>query len=187
MRKAFLLAGLISTAAWAGVDYNVTPLTQGDVDLYMSILRAAAQHNAHLTGDDKAAVDYVVSLQKNPPKPITGMPTQAQMKEMERNAALASRAAILSGYDEEIAKQRNVKDRYDGIKNEVDQAYVLASGEGGADCGGDCGGSLTAAQIERGKKTDAAIKADAPLVKPHVAEIKTLKKQIGGFMFGNMQ
>lgn len=188
MRKALLLAGLISTAAWAGTDYNVTPITQADMDLYMSIMRAAAQHNSHLTGDDKAAVDYTIGLRKNPPKPITGIPTPAQIKEMERNAMLGGRAAELASYDDVIAKQRGVADRYDGIKNEVEQAYDRVTGSGLASCGGsDCGGPMTAAQIARGKQTEAALKADEPLVKPHVAEIKTLKQQIGGFMFGNMQ
>jgi hypothetical protein len=180
-----LAGGLFWAAgALAGTDYNVTPLTQADVDLYMSIMRAAAAHNAHLTGDDKAAVDYVANLQKHPPAPMATdhMPTPAQIQQMERNATLGSRAAQLASYDEEIARQRGVEERYDGIKNEAEQAYAQASGMG-ADCGGDCGGTMTAAQIERGKKTDAAIKADKPLIVPHVAEIKTLKKQINGFMF----
>jgi hypothetical protein len=183
-----LIGGMVLATAAFGADYNITPLTQADVNLYLSIMRAAAAHNAHLTGDDKAAVDYMAYLRKNPPKPITAMPTPAQMKEMERNAALSGRAAELASYDEVIAKQRGVADRYDGIKNEVEQAYDRASGQGLASCGGsDCGGPMTAAQIARGKQTEAALKADEPLVKPHVAEIKTLKKQIGGFMFGNLQ
>jgi hypothetical protein len=183
-------AGLVmATPAMAGTDYTVTPLTQADVDLYMSVMRAAAQHNAHLTGDDKAAVAYFADLKKHPPQPISGdhMPTPAQMQQMERNAQLSARAAQLASYDDVVAKQRGVEDRYDGIKNEVDQAYARSTGTGLASCGGsDCGGALSAAQIERGKKSEAALKTDEPLVKPHVAEIKTLKKQIGGFMFENL-
>lgn len=187
LSMAFLASLAFAMPAFAaGVDYNVTPLTKADVDLYMDIMRAAAQHNTHLSGDDKAAVDYAVNLQKHPPKPVTGMPSAAQMKEMERDAQLSGRAAELASYDEVIAKQRNVEPRYDGIKNEVEQIYDRATGAAGSCGGDDCGGTLTAAQIEMGKKTEAALKADEPLVKPHVAEIRTLKRQIGGFMFGNM-
>ncbi|MGN6514791.1 MAG: hypothetical protein ACTHLR_03005 [Rhizomicrobium sp.] len=187
LRISVIAASLLLAvpALAGGIDYNVTPLTQADVDLYMSIMRAAAQHNTHLTGDDKAAVAYAVSLQKTPPKPRTGMPSAAEIKQMERNAQLAARSADLASYDEVIAKQRNVEARYDGIKSEVEQVYARSTGLGLASCGGDdCGGKLTAAQIAMGKKTEAALKADEPLVKPHVAEIKTLKRQIGGFMFG---
>jgi len=170
----------------AGVDYNVTPLTKADVDIYMEIMRAAAQHNTHLSAQDKAAVDYSISLQKHPPREISGMPNAAQMTQMERDAQLSARAAELASYDEVIAKQRNVETRYDGIKNQVEQIYDRATGAAGSCGGDDCGGPMTAAQIQMGKRTEATLKADEPLVKPHIAEIRTLKHQIGGFMFSNM-
>ncbi|MEJ0025818.1 MAG: hypothetical protein WDN01_07310 [Rhizomicrobium sp.] len=90
---------LTATAALAGApDYAVA---KADVDLYLDILRAAAAHNAHLAGDDKAAV-----------------------------------------------------------------------------------GGFGAAQLARAKRETDAANADKPLIAPHVAEIVSLKKQIGGFMFG---
>lgn len=189
LRGSMIIASFLLPAAAlaAGVDYNVTPLTQADVDLYLSIMRAAAQHNTHLTGDDKAAVEYAVNLQKHPPKEISGMPSATEMKQMERNAQLSGRAAELVSYDEVIARQRNVEARYDGIKSEVDQVYARATGMGLGSCGGaDCGGTLTAAQVAMGKKTEATLKADEPLIKPHVGEIRALKHKIGGFMFGNL-
>jgi hypothetical protein len=182
---AALAGAILTTGALAAgpPDYGVTPLTKADVDFYLDILRAAAAHNAHLTGDDKAAVDLAVQYQKHPPAAPTGMPTPAQMQQMTRTANLMARAAELASYDEKIAEQRGMQARYDEIKGEMEGVVAVAQGVG-ASCGGDCGGSATAAQIARGKQEEAALKADKPLVTPHIAEIKALKKQIGGFMFG---
>ena len=188
MRLALFLAlaGTVlfgAPAIAAGPDYGVTPLTKADVDFYLDILRAAAAHNAHLTGDDQAAVALVVQMEKHPPAVPAGTPTPAQMQQMMRNAKLAARAAELASYDEQIAEQRGVQARYDAIKGEMEAEVAVAQGVG-ASCGGDCGGSPTAAQIARGKQEEAALKADKSLVAPHIAEIAALKKQIGGFMFG---
>lgn len=185
---AALAGALLFGSAVAGEapvpNYAFVPLTKADVDFYMDILRAAAAHNAHLTGDDKAAVDFTIQMQKHPPAEPKGPMTQAFMDQMTRNAKLAARAAELATYDNKIAEQRGVPNRYEAVKNEVESVLAQLTGEG-ASCGGDdCGGSLTAADIARGKREEIASKADKPLIAPHVAEIKALKKQIGGFMFG---
>jgi hypothetical protein len=95
------------------------------------------------------------------------------------------RAAVLASYDDMIAQQRGVSKRYAAIKNEMESVLAQVTGEGGS-CGGDCTppGGFSAAQLDRARKEADAAKADKPLVAPHVAEIKALKKQIGGFMFG---
>lgn len=182
---AFLLTGPALAGEAPPPDYAVTPLTKADVDFYLDILRAAAAHNAHLTGDDKAAVDFTIQMQKHPPAEPKGMPTQAQMDQMVRNANLGARAAELASYDEKIAGQRGVTRRYDAIKNEMETVLAQVTGVGGS-CGGDCSppGGFSAAVLARAKKEELAANADKPLVAPHVAEIKALKKQIGGFMFG---
>ncbi|HEY1631224.1 MAG TPA: hypothetical protein VGF56_07905 [Rhizomicrobium sp.] len=188
---AGIFAGILaSSAALAEAplpDYEIVPLTKADVDFYMDILRAAAAHNAHLTGDDKAAVDFTVNMQKHPPKTPKGdhLPTQGEMDQMTRNANLAARAAELASYDDKIAEQRGVPKRYEAVKNEIETVLPQITGEGGS-CGGDCTppGGFSAAVLARAKKEEVASKADLPLIKSHVAEIKALKKQIGGFMFG---
>lgn len=175
---------LVATTAMAATDYSVTPLTKADVDFYMDIMRAAAQHNMHLAGDDKAAVDYVVGLEKHPPPPMPSnqMPTQAQIAQIMKNGQMAARAAQLATYDAEIAKQRGVYERYSAINNVITTVYTLDM-MSGASCGGGCAsGVVTAAMMARGNAQDKAILADKPLVAPHVAEIKTLKQQISGFM-----
>jgi hypothetical protein len=186
---AFIFAGILSSSAALAEapvpDYAVTPLTKADVDFYMDILRAAAAHNAHLTGDDKAAVDFTLDMQKHPPKEPKGPITQADMDRMTRNANLAARAAELASFDDKIAEQRGVPKRYEAVKNEIETVLPQITGEG-ASCGGDCTppGGFSAAVLARAKKEEIAGKADLPLIKPHAAEIKALKKQIGGFMFG---
>ena len=181
---------LALTAAFAAPpvpDFAVVPLGKADVDLYLDILRAAAAHNAHLTGDDKAAVDFTLQMQRHPPQnPAAGhMPTPAEMNQMIRNANLSARAAVLASYDDTIAQQRGVAARYDAIKNEVETVLAQVTGMGGS-CGGDCTppGGFSAAQLARAKKESDAVNADKPLIAPHVAEIVSLKKQISGFMFG---
>jgi hypothetical protein len=190
---------LALTAALAGVllfgtamageapipDYDVVPLTKADVDFYMDILRAAAAHNAHLAGDDKAAVDFTIQMQKHPPPESKGPMTQADIDRMTRNANLAARAAELASYDDKIAEQRGVPKRYEAVKNEVETVLPAITGLG-ASCGGDCSppGGFSAAVLAKAKKEEAAAKADKPLIAPHAAEIASLKKTIGGFMFG---
>lgn len=185
--SALMGSVFLASAAWGAAmpDYAVTPLTKADVDFYLDIMRAAAAHNAHLTGDDKAAVDFTIDMQKHPPKEPKGMPTQAEIATMTRNATLAARAAELATYDTKIAEQRGVSARYEAVKNEVESVMPQITGIGGS-CGGDCTppGGFSAAVLARAKQEEAASKADKPLIAPHVAEIDTLKKQIGGFMFG---
>ena len=192
MRLAFAafagsLALASALAAPLAPDFAVVPLSKADVDLYLGILRTAATHNAHLTGDDKAAVDFTVQMQRHPPKnPAPGhMPTPAEMNQMIRNANLSARAAELASYDDAIAQQRGVAARYDAIRNEVESVLAQITGMGGR-CGGDCTppGGFSAAQLARAKKEADTANADKPLIAPHVAEIASLKKQISGFMLG---
>lgn len=183
-----LLGALLATPALAEPpfpDYEVTPLTKADVDFYLGILHAAADHNAHLNADDKAAIALSIQMQKHPPSEPKGMPTQADIDRMTRNANLMARAAELGTYDLKIAEQRGVTKRYDAMSSKIGSVVVQITGEG-ASCGGDCTppGGFSAAVLARAKKEQAATDADKPLVQPHVAEIKALRKQIGGFMFG---
>ncbi|HEX3811073.1 MAG TPA: hypothetical protein VHW02_15365 [Rhizomicrobium sp.] len=180
---ALVIALLMPVTAFAATDYEVTSLTQADIDFYLGIMRAAAAHNAHLTGDDKAAADQAIQWQKHPPSGLPSNPTPAQIQQMTHAAQLAARAAELASYDEKIAEQRGVTTRYDAIKDVVESVMVQISGMGGS-CGGDCSppGGFTKAQLDRAKQEEAAENADKPLIKPHVAEIASLKMQIGGFM-----
>jgi len=176
---------LLPAGALAGTDYQTTPMTQADMDLYLSVMRAAADHNAHLGAADQAALKYMADISKHPPPEVDGIPSQAQMQEMERNAQMANRATELMMYDETVAQQRGVQARYDGIKGVVEDLVTWGGPNGGADCGGgDCGGDVhpTAAQLAQDRQMQAARKADWPLIQPHLAEIRQLRKNVGGLL-----
>ena len=180
------VAGTLMMGAAAFADapvpnYAVTPLTQADVNFYLDIMRAAAQHNSHLTGDDKAAVDYMVSLHTHPPKPLPAgqMPSQVQMAQLMRNGQLAQRALMLIVYDLEIAKERNVTARYTAVKTEIEQVYAIET------MTGSNANVMALALAAHDKAEVPMLMADEPLIAPHVAEIKTLKNQINGFMLGH--
>ncbi|SRR5579885_395010 len=181
----FAAAWLVPLAALAATDYQTSPMTQADMDLYLSVMRAAADHNSHLSAADQAALKYMQDISKHPPQEPDGMPTQAQLQQMEKNAQLASRATALAMYDDTIAQQRGVQERYDGIKGVVEDLVMWGGPTGGADCGGsDCGGDAqpTAAQMAEDRRQQAARKADWILIQPHVAEIRQLRKKVGDLL-----
>ena len=176
-----LMMGAAALADAPLPNYTITPLTQADVNFYLDIMRAAAQHNSHLTGDDKAAADYMINLHAHPYKPPAPgqIPSHAQMAELMRNGQLSQRALLLIVYDLEIAKERNVSARYAAVKTEMEQVYFIETATG------DKAGAMAIALSLQHKPEVATLMADKALVAPHVAEITALKKQINGFMLGH--
>jgi len=181
---AALAAAVLGVVANAGEpafpDYAVTPLSKADFDLFMGILQAAADHNAHLTGVDKEAYDFFMKNKSAPPPPLppNGQPTPQWLAQMEHRSQLLGHAGQLASFDVTIAKQRGVQKRYEAIKNEVESIILVSEGMQG-ECGdSDCGPKPTPAQIARAKAIAAALKADKPLVAPHAAEIRALEKRV---------
>jgi len=84
-----------------------TALTEADVDLYLHVMRGAADRIAQATGDDKAAIDFMRE-------------TKGAAAQSPESAMLERRAADLSNYDETIADEEGVKARYDSVKHEVE-------------------------------------------------------------------
>jgi hypothetical protein len=157
-------------------NYDVTPLSEADVDLYLEVMRGAADHIAQATGDDRAALDFVRANHGN-------IPSAQDTQNAQETTMLLTRAMNLSNYDETIADRRGVKRRYDSIKEAVDGQVGMTAA--GASCGGNCGnGTPTAAQIELGQKEDAAHRADEVVLTPHKTEILALQNQVHGFMYG---
>jgi hypothetical protein len=161
-------------------DYAVTPLTKADFDLFMGILRDAANHNQHLTGADKEAHDFFMKNKNTAPPPMpNGQPTQQWLAQMEHRSQLLGHAGELATCDVALAKQCGVGKRYKAIKGEVESviAHEVEGMQG--ECGGnDCGPPPTPAQRARAKAMAAALQADKPLIAPHAAEIRALEKQV---------
>jgi len=181
-RLVMVLAMLcVPAVAMAGTNYDDTPMTASDLVLYLSVMHAAASRIAHASGDDKAAIDLWRKTHGNLASPPGNDPAVAMAwyRKHSRDVELIGRATELESCDDDIAKQRGVEERYDGIKNQV-ESLIMWGGTGGASCGrGDCGGArATAAQIAESKREQAARKADWQLVKPHAAEIRALVKKV---------
>jgi hypothetical protein len=197
MRVTLGLAGLFLLVGAAVADpppshYEVTPLSQGDVDLYLSIKRAGADCVTHATGPDREALDImrknhgVLKIAAMPE--IKGNPTPQQLADLQKNMAaisaqaahntdIESRAAALSACDETIAQKRGVKGHYDDLRAVIESAVPM-QGDVGASCGGDdCGPAHpTAAQLALWKKEGDVTTADRALLKPHAEEIRRLQK-----------
>lgn len=177
--------------------YEITPLTKADVDLYFSVMRPAVAYIQNAKGEDRAAIDYMKKNHGNPQFPaapnvsaINGMPTQAQMAEMNKEMAdytkktekpreYMSRAMTLGNYDEEIAKQRHIAAKYDAVKDPIETGMDEITGAVG-DCGGDCGPAIkpTAAQKALWKKEDDVVRANTAFLKPYAPEILKLRKAL---------
>ena len=149
---------------------KTTPLTEADIDLYLDIMKAAADRVTNATGQDRAALDLL--RQVNSGK-TTGALTPDQ-------AALLAHAAQLAQVDEDIAAQRGVKSRYAAISGVIEGlvgtlACASCSGDGGAQ-------AASAAQQQEWAAEQAVMQTDQKLLQPHSAEIVSLQKQVRGFL-----
>ncbi|HEY2032283.1 MAG TPA: hypothetical protein VGH02_01215 [Rhizomicrobium sp.] len=186
--------------------YMVTPLTKADVDLYLSVMRPASAYVANLKGEDKAAVEYMHSNHGNPKMPEppkvpdfgNRAPTAAELAAMQKAMEdyskktqlpqkYMARVAVLASYDDEIAKQHHVEKQYDAVKDPIESALAVITGEG-ASCGGDdCAPTQhpTAAQLALWKKEEDVGKANVAFLRPYVPEIERLKKPLHDVMFAH--
>jgi hypothetical protein len=155
-------------------NFDTTPLSQSDVDLYIDVMTAAANYIKNPSTSDRAAMDF--SAQVTAGKVTTAIsPAQAQM---------LARTATLAQYDMEIAKQRGISNRYEAIRGAVEglvgmMACPTCGGDGGTTPVSQTQGDLTARQ--------SAQKIDLSLLQPHSAEIISLQKQVRGIMMNGAQ
>ncbi len=183
----WLSMGAAASAA-AVPNYETTAITQADLQLYLSVMHGAADRLTHAKGDDAAALALMRKTHGNLGSPPGNDPRAALAwyKTHQHDTELLTRALSLSNIDDDIAKQRGVGARYDGIKGAVEDLMLWGGPNGGASCGGNCGGPApTAAQIDEDKRMHAARNADWALIKPHQGEIAGLIKQVrhlGGAM-----
>jgi len=149
---------------------KTTPLTQSDIDLYLDIMRAAADKITNATGQDRAALDLM--------KQVNSGKTNGAMTPDQ--AALLAHAAQLAQIDEQIAAQRGVQPRYDAIRGVIEglvgiEACASCSGDGGAQ-------AASAAQQQEWAAEEAVLKTDLAMLQAHSAEITSLQKQVRGVL-----
>jgi hypothetical protein len=159
-------------------DYSVAPLTDQDVSVYLDVMRAAADHVAHASGDDEAAVEFVRAAYTTASNGGT-----TTVADPQKTAMLLQRAVQLSTYDEMIAREVGIAQRYDAIKATI--VAQMGPTSVAASCDGDWDkGTATPAQIEQGAAEAAAFATDKAVLAPHAAEIQALQNQVRGFMYG---
>lgn len=199
-----ILAGSGAFAEVLPSHYEVTPLNKSDVDLYLSVMRPAAAYVQNAKGEDRAAIDYIGRTHGNPTMPeppkapnFNHAPSQAELaamqkamddyrKQIQKPQEYMTRAAMLSSYDEEIAKQKHIEAQYDAVKDPIESAMAGITGEGGSCGGDDCGPSNpTAAQKALWKKEEEVAKANAVFLKPYAPEISRLRKVLHDVMFAH--
>jgi hypothetical protein len=146
-------------------DYDVTVLAQSDVDLYLEIMRAAAAYLKNPSASDRAAIDLMKQAGAGQLSE-TLTPAQGQMLE---------RAAALTQYDVEVARQRGVEDRYLALRPVIEAVIGTIACPS---CGGDPNQNLSGPHTDLAHKQDAVHKADIPLLQPHLEEIQSLEKQV---------
>jgi hypothetical protein len=149
---------------------KTTPLTEADIDLYLDIMRAAADKITNATGQDRAALDLMKQVNSGK---TNGALTPDQ-------AALLARVAQLAQIDEQIAAQRGVQPRYDAIRGVIEglvgiQACPSCSGDGGTQ-------AASAAQQQEWATEEAVLKTDLAMLQAHSAEITSLQKQVRGIL-----
>jgi hypothetical protein len=155
-------------------NFDTQPLAQADVDLYIDVMKAAADYVKNPSASDRAAMDFSAQVTSGKVT-STISPAQAQM---------LARTATLAQYDMEIAKQRGISERYEAIRGVVEGLVGMTAC---ASCSGDGGGAVTQAQKDLAAKEDAAHKVDLTLLEPHRAEIESLQKQLRGVMMNGPQ
>lgn len=155
-------------------NFDTTPLTQSDLDLYIDVMTAAANYVKNPSASDRAAMDFAIQVNSGK---VTSAVTPAQAQMLARTAALAQ-------YDVEIAKQRGISDRYEAIRGVVEGLVGMTACP---TCSGD-GGAIPASQAQSDQTArQSAQKIDLSLLQPHRAEIEALQKQVRGVIMNGPQ
>ncbi|MGB6431629.1 MAG: hypothetical protein WBF06_13670 [Candidatus Acidiferrales bacterium] len=147
---------------------RTTPLTEADIDLYLDVMKAAADQITHETGRDRAALNLI--RQVNDGK-LTGVLTPEQ-------SGLLRRGVELRQLDDQIAVQRGEQKHYEAIRDVIEGLI------GPASCGGcSADGGVEGASAEQEKEwadEEAVQHEDLKLLEPHRADIVALQKQVRG-------
>jgi hypothetical protein len=154
-------------------DFQFEPLTQQDVDLYLSIMRLAAAQKAQLSpADQKVLADeqnYYAHLKSG----WHPDPTPAEVQ-------LFTKANALHHLDDEIARQQGKHDLYVAVRDAI-EGMVGPMKCGDSDCGTEVpeqDPKLRAQQLHDEARRKKTIQQDLVLLLPHQAEITQLATEL---------
>ena len=167
-----------ATSTWKPPVRQLVPLRPGDVQLYLSVMRAAAERALHPTKKDLDAihateawsttVDAASRTQAHPPAPL--------------DEAMIERSSNLTGQmaDVQVASERGLDlARYQGIRDTIEAISAPPRVEAGA-CVRDGCSHVAAASTAVQEDPDAAITIahDRRLLAPRLAEIRELQATV---------
>lgn len=145
----------------AGKAYEeLPPLTKDGIDLYLRVMRTAADRMKRLPPQDQALIKKMTNM--NSWK--GGPPTSSEL----------DRYYQLTSMDETIAQEMGVSDAYQAARGKVtDQASICP-----APCGESEGESGTPPESSMSTAEEKQLEAEQALVKPHLDEIRKLEAQV---------
>jgi|GEM_PF-1998659 len=166
-------AGAATAADHNAPDFELEPLAQSDVDLYLGIMREAVEKFRHLPAAGQATLkeedDYYRKLRSGwHPSPT------------DKEADLFKRAIALHHLDYDIARQKGVFERYSALAAAI-EGMVGPEKCGDSDCGQGMPEDTPATrkqQLEDDKKRRLIVKQDLALLQPNAAEILALATEL---------
>ncbi|MDF2688722.1 MAG: hypothetical protein K0Q80_1687 [Microvirga sp.] len=139
---------------------ELPPLTKDGIDLYLRVMRTAADRMKRLPPQDQALIKKMTNM--NSWK--GGPPTSSEL----------DRYYQLTSMDETIAQEMGVSDAYQAARGKVtDQASICP-----APCGESEGESGTPPESSMSTAEEKQLEAEQALVKPHLDEIRKLEAQV---------
>ncbi len=165
-------AGTQSTPAARAADAaqplgEFDPLTVADVDLYLKVMRAAADRVKALSGADRAALKTYADLTSG--RAPAQVPSPDQMAAMER-------ATDLLALDTVVAREMGVVTRYRSIASRVPKFGMPEMGGEGDD--EPMTPEQRAALRQRVERFRQRRSHDAAMLEPRRQEIEALQKQV---------
>lgn len=169
-------AAASATGTWEPTARQLVPLRPDDVQLYLSVMRAAAERTRHPTKKDMDAihateawsttVDVASRTQVHPPAPL--------------DEAMIERSSNLTGQmaDVQVASERGIDlARYQGIRDTIEAIAGPPRIDAGACVRGDCSRAAGAPPSVQDDPAAAAatVARDRRLLAPSLGEIRALQ------------
>jgi hypothetical protein len=136
------------------------PLTKDGVELYLRVMRGAAERMKRLSPQDQALI-----------KKMTGMNS---WKEGPPNSSELDRYYRLTSMDDTVAQEMGVLDAYQAARGKVTGYTVICP----APCGMSEGEAPSSPQDMMSEAEEKRLEAERALVTPHMEEIKRLEAQV---------
>jgi hypothetical protein len=144
------------------------PLTRADVDLYLNVMRTAAERVKNMSAADRAVLKAY--------RKLTANPDPGQIPSAEQIMAI-QRAGELMTLDGAVARELGVTRRYNSISGRV-AAFIMPMGGEGDDDATPMTAEQKAQLRLRIERFQERRRLDTATLEPHREEIQSLQKQV---------